>query len=86
MRQERRYSVSDYPRKTCDVLLARLPYPGSPLGGTLAFLLTQHKKDLGHKHVTDVTIFRDNDAHELPSIYLLFTIKDVPDPGTSHVL
>jgi hypothetical protein len=71
------------PRKTCNVLLARLTYPGSPLGGTLAFLLAQHKKELGIKHVTDVTIFRDNDLRiEEPMMYLLYTIKDVRTPMT----
>jgi hypothetical protein len=64
--------------ETCDVLQARLTYSGSPLGSTLAFLLAQHKAELGHKHVTEVTIFRENHSQDtVPQIQLLFTVKDV---------
>jgi hypothetical protein len=51
------------------------------LGGSLAYLLAQHKAELGTKYVTEIVIFRDNypqDVH--PCIQILFRIKDVPDP------
>jgi hypothetical protein len=54
---------------------------GSPIGSTLAFLLLQHKAELGDKHVSDITIFRDykvNPAFEA-DIQMLFRIVDVPD-------
>jgi hypothetical protein len=64
--------------ETHHVLQARLTYSGSPLGSTLAFLFAQHKAELGHKHVTEVTIFRENHSQDTVShTQLLFTIKDV---------
>jgi hypothetical protein len=52
-------------------------------------MLAQHKAELGHKHVTEVTVFRDNSPQDvIPSIQLLFTIKDVPsvsDSGASRI-
>ncbi|KAF1832885.1 hypothetical protein BDW02DRAFT_553766 [Decorospora gaudefroyi] len=54
---------------------------GSPIGSTLAFLLAQHKAELGHKHVTDITIFKDNyPPNTIPSVQLLYRIQDVPKP------
>ncbi|RMZ69880.1 WD domain-containing [Pyrenophora seminiperda CCB06] len=51
---------------------------GSPIGTTLAFLLAQHKAELGIKHVTDITIFRENYPPETsPAIHILFRIEDV---------
>jgi hypothetical protein len=57
---------------------------GSPIGATVAFLSLQHKRELGTKHVTDVTIFRngDEDDGEVPLVHLLFGIYDVPEPVT----
>ncbi|KAI4929772.1 hypothetical protein J4E86_011714 [Alternaria arbusti] len=54
---------------------------GSPLGGSLAFLLAQHKAELSIKHVTEIVIFRDNWEGSTPYVQLLFRIKDVPDPA-----
>jgi hypothetical protein len=55
---------------------------GSPIGATVAFLLLQHKRELGVKQVTDVTIFRDGDEDDgaVPLVHLLFGIYDVPEP------
>jgi hypothetical protein len=54
------------------------------MGSTLAHLLLQHKKDLGVKHVTEVTIFRDKvkeqEHFDYPQIQLLYKIEDVPEP------
>jgi hypothetical protein len=46
-------------------------------------MLLQHKAELGVKHVTHVTIFRDDDSKEpglLLEVQLLFWIEDVPVP------
>jgi hypothetical protein len=45
-------------------------------------LLLQHKAELGDKHVTSVTIFRDNDRTAATEVELLFTIGDVQDPDS----
>ena len=42
--------------------------------------MLQHKAELGVKHVTEVTIFRDNLPSEFPEVQLLFKIADVVDP------
>lgn len=47
---------------------------GAPLGAILSYFLLQHKAELGKKHITDITIFRD--LNYKPE--LLFHIKDVP--------
>jgi hypothetical protein len=54
---------------------------GSPIGSTLAFLLLQHKAELGDKHVSGITIFRDYKANPafVADIRMLFRIVDVPD-------
>ena len=63
------------------ITLTRL---GSPLGRTLAFLLFQHKAELGTKHVTEIVIFRDNfPKGTMPSVQMLFKIKDVPEPAAA---
>ncbi|KAF2648826.1 hypothetical protein K491DRAFT_611948 [Lophiostoma macrostomum CBS 122681] len=51
---------------------------GTPNGSGIAFLLFQHKQQLGHKTVEKVTMFYENnpsDLHRWPS--LLFHLKDV---------
>jgi hypothetical protein len=57
---------------------------GSPLGSTLAHMLFQHKKELGVKHVTEVTVFRTEDTGEdalpYPVVELVYRIEDVPEP------
>ncbi|KAF2824615.1 hypothetical protein CC86DRAFT_407782 [Ophiobolus disseminans] len=53
---------------------------GSPIGVSLAFLLIQHKAGLGIKHVTSVTIFRDNRGFHIPEIELLFKIENYVAP------
>jgi hypothetical protein len=45
-------------------------------------MLLQHKAELGDKHVTSVTIFRDNDRTAATEVELLFTIGDVQDPDS----
>ncbi|KAL6703814.1 hypothetical protein ACN47E_009033 [Coniothyrium glycines] len=54
---------------------------GSPIGATLAYLLLQHKAELGIKHVTEVIVFREaGPADEItPIVQMLFRIEDVPD-------
>jgi hypothetical protein len=54
---------------------------GSPIGTTVAFFLIQYKEELGLKHVSSITIFRDFEARpELePEIQLLFRIDDVAE-------
>ncbi|OAK93794.1 hypothetical protein IQ06DRAFT_204231, partial [Phaeosphaeriaceae sp. SRC1lsM3a] len=55
---------------------------GSPLGAIVAYLLVQHKENLGRKHVTEITIFREDDVigeqQDMVEVNLLFWIKDVP--------
>lgn len=57
---------------------------GSPIGATIAFMLVQHKAELGTKHITPITIFRD--SHEglreglLPQVQPVFAIENVPVP------
>jgi hypothetical protein len=57
---------------------------GSPLGSTLAHMLFQHKKELGVKHVTEVTVFRTEDTEEAalpyPVVELVYRVVDVPEP------
>jgi hypothetical protein len=52
------------------------------MGSTLAHILLQHKADLGVKHVTEVTIFRDEfkELYDYPQVQLLYKIEDVPQP------
>ncbi|KAF2125733.1 hypothetical protein P153DRAFT_298865, partial [Dothidotthia symphoricarpi CBS 119687] len=61
---------------------------GSPMGATIAFLLAQYKAELGIKHITEVTIFRDNTPPDwMPDVNMLFKIEDVPektDTDDSH--
>tara|TARA_R110002003_G_scaffold143_3_gene13232 strand:+ start:17696 stop:18220 length:525 start_codon:yes stop_codon:yes gene_type:complete len=49
---------------------------GSPIGATLAFMLIQHKAELGRKHITSVTTF----LAPTNKVQLVFTIVDVPIP------
>jgi hypothetical protein len=54
---------------------------GSPIGATVALMLLQHKRELGVKQVTDVTIFDgEEDDGGVPLVHLLFGIYDVPEP------
>ncbi|KAF2032388.1 hypothetical protein EK21DRAFT_61098, partial [Setomelanomma holmii] len=58
----------------------------SPIGATLAYLLIQHKAELGLKQVTSVNIFHGNWEHEdredrpQPEIHVLFQIEDYVPP------
>lgn len=57
------------------------------MGGSLAYLLAQHKAELDIKHVTEVVIFRDDFAQDWsPYVQLLFRIKDVPNPAPDPAL
>ncbi|KAH7070648.1 hypothetical protein BKA63DRAFT_393228, partial [Paraphoma chrysanthemicola] len=47
---------------------------GSPIGATIAFMLIQHKVELGRKHVTDITAFFAPGNQ----VQLIFKITDVP--------
>ncbi|KAJ8116723.1 hypothetical protein OPT61_g1914 [Boeremia exigua] len=65
---------------------AALALLGSPIGSTLAHLLMQHKVALGIKHITSITVFRNNpppgQAHsEIPEVQLLFSIAEGPSGG-----
>ncbi|KAH6858617.1 hypothetical protein B0T12DRAFT_163164 [Alternaria alternata] len=53
---------------------------GSPIGSTVAFFLIQHKEELGLKHVSSITIFRDlkTEPDHNAEVQLLFHIDDVP--------
>lgn len=68
----------DMPSEEALVLL------GSPIGSTVAFFLVQHKAELGLKHVTSITIFRDYEATPgiQPEVQLLFRIDDVSEEDT----
>ncbi|KAH6875069.1 hypothetical protein BKA58DRAFT_281314, partial [Alternaria rosae] len=55
---------------------------GTPVGANKAFMLVQHKAELGLKHIPSITIFRDatNPARpedNRPEYQLLFRIEDV---------
>jgi hypothetical protein len=52
---------------------------GSLIGATIAFLLLQHKHELGAKHITGVNVFRDGDfdGGSRPWVTMLFTVKDM---------
>lgn len=60
---------------------------GSPIGATIAFLLLQHKKELGVKQITNITVFRNGDWDDNDSIRvnMAFTIKTVPEPDDPGV-
>jgi hypothetical protein len=47
-------------------------------------MLLQYKSDLGIKHVTDITVFRDTPLEwdTRPEVEMLFTVADVPPPNT----
>jgi hypothetical protein len=51
---------------------------GTPIGASIAFFLTQHKPELGIKHVPSITIFRDAQIDSALEYQLLFRIEDVP--------
>ncbi|KAI4658649.1 uncharacterized protein J4E79_006407 [Alternaria viburni] len=55
---------------------------GTPVGANKAFMLVQHKAELGLKHIPSITIFRDtkdpNRPDDAPAYQLLFRIEDVP--------
>lgn len=54
---------------------------GSPIGATLAFMLIQHKAEMGIKMVMEIVIFRENNAaNSVPDVNMLFRIGDVPYP------
>ena len=51
------------------------------MGATLIYFLLQHKAELGIKHITSVTIFRDTYDDDFQArVMLLFGIEDVPTP------
>ncbi|KAI8933928.1 hypothetical protein NX059_009621 [Plenodomus lindquistii] len=54
---------------------------GSPLGATLAYMLIQHKAELGIKAVTEIVIFREDSDDEFPELQLLFKIAEVQHPN-----
>lgn len=61
---------------------------GSPLGSTIAFILAQHKAELGTKYVSKMTIFKDNGPEDMSQAWtmLLFKIEDVPTQGPAGVI
>jgi hypothetical protein len=51
------------------------------MGSTVTFLLLQYKAQLGVKHITHVSLFRDDDPTNYQrqvQVMLLFWIEDVP--------
>jgi len=55
---------------------------GTPVRANTAFMLVQHKAELGLKHIPSITIFRDKKnpkrPDDAPEYQLLFRIEDVP--------
>lgn len=49
---------------------------GSPIGATLAFMLLQHKAELGVKRVSEIVIFC---SEQVVEVELVFTIVDVEE-------
>jgi hypothetical protein len=51
------------------------------MGSTVTFLLLQYKAQLGIKHITHISLFRDDDPtnyEKQVQVMLLFWIEDVP--------
>jgi hypothetical protein len=59
---------------------------GSKIGATITLMLLQYKSDLGIKHVTNITLFRDTlfGQKTRAEVETMFTITDVP-PGNAEV-
>ncbi|KAF2749730.1 hypothetical protein M011DRAFT_397773 [Sporormia fimetaria CBS 119925] len=55
---------------------------GSPNGAAFAYFLMQHKRVLGPKTITDVTIFRpeNDDDNDFVDASLVFYVADAPTP------
>jgi hypothetical protein len=61
------------------------PEIGSPIGGSIAALLFQHKAELGLKHITKATVVYDSNPDVdrrgkrlRPWLYIVYHIEDVP--------
>jgi hypothetical protein len=61
------------------------PEIGSPIGGSIAALLFQHKTELGLKHITKATVVYDSNPDVdrrgkrlRPWLYIIYSIEDVP--------
>ncbi|KAF1364864.1 hypothetical protein EJ07DRAFT_54177, partial [Lizonia empirigonia] len=53
---------------------------GSPIGGTMAILLAQHKRELGNKEIYQVNIVSDSHSikqFEVTELHMFFQIRDV---------
>ncbi|KAH9880953.1 hypothetical protein IAQ61_001247 [Plenodomus lingam] len=56
-------------------------HTGSPIGATLAFMLIQHKAEIGIKHVTDIVIFSTKlGAEGFVQVHMVFKVADVDNP------
>jgi hypothetical protein len=55
---------------------------GTPNGSGVGWLLAQHKAELGHRVVTQVTVFFDTDESGVEAPNLLFGIAEAPESGS----
>jgi len=53
---------------------------------TIAYMLVQHKAQLGVKTIESVILFRDDDEHKNPRMQLLFKIIDQEDPTDPMII
>ncbi|KAH9863563.1 hypothetical protein J1614_009495, partial [Plenodomus biglobosus] len=54
---------------------------GSPIGATLAFMLVQHKAELGVKHVTNIVIFGTKlGSDSFVLVHMVFKVGNVENP------
>ncbi|KAJ4991273.1 hypothetical protein SVAN01_03171 [Stagonosporopsis vannaccii] len=54
---------------------------GSPIGGTIAIMLAQHKAELGNKEVYQINVVSDSYStkpHQVTELHMFFHIRDVP--------
>jgi hypothetical protein len=60
--------------------MERLTVIGSPNGAAFAYFLMQHKAELGHKRIAQVTVFRAETDDDLAFVdpHLVFHVEDVP--------
>jgi hypothetical protein len=61
---------------------------GSPNGAAFANFLMQHKKELGYKTISDVTITRpeNDDDNDFVDATLVFHVADVPEPPANPLV
>ncbi|KAL1654514.1 hypothetical protein SLS61_002702 [Didymella pomorum] len=56
---------------------------GSPIGGTIAIMLAQHKEELGNKEIYEVTVVTDDWSSSkktrVQEMHMFFHIRDMPE-------